>query len=252
MNALSFLLVTAVLLSACPAVVAGKADHPAKLMAHFGALQGGVGKKNIDKVKIISGPAPVEMLNDKSPGQVWQASLGTVKFKITIQDATRVRIEECFERLQKLPPAYRAILPIVSEGDKAGLALYAKLGGAAAHGSQDYLNVVPTAGAQVILHEAGHILEQRVTSVRPDTLERWKKAIADDKVSVSAYGDQVAHEDLAEFSLVYAACLDAGAARLAELQKMSPKRFALWADILKTAPTLPPPQKKGHAGKRGK
>jgi len=245
--------VSLAMLVACSAVVAEKNEKPAKLMARFGALQGTVGKKNTDKVKIVSGPAPIQMLNDKSPGQVWQASLGAVKFKITIQDATKVRVEGCLERLQRLPTAYRAILPIVSEGDKAGMAFYGKLGGAAAHGSQDYLNLVPGAGTQVILHEAGHILEQRVTSVRPDTLDRWKKAIAEDKISVSDYGDHVAHEDLAEFSLVYAVCLDAGAARLAELQKLSPKRFALWADILKTAPTLPPPQKKKEtAAKRGK
>ena len=183
-------------------------------------------------------------------GQVWQAAVGNVKFKITIQDATRLRIEDCLERVQRLPPAYRAILPIVSEGNKAGMACYTNLNGAAAHGSQDYLNLVPTAGAQVILHEAGHILEQRVTSARPDTLERWKKAIAEDKVSVSDYGDQVAHEDLAEFSLVYAVCLEAGGARLAELQRLSPRRFAQWADILRTAPTLPPPPKKAKAADR--
>ena len=240
------------LLTLGPATAAEKADKPAKLMIHFGKLLGIVGKKNTDKVQLLSGPTPVAMLNDKSPGQFWLASLGAVKFRITIQDSTKLRVEDGLERVQRLPLAYRAILPIVSESGKAGLAIYGQLGGAAAHGSQDYLNVVPGAGAQVILHEAGHILEQRVTSVRPDTLDRWKQAIADDKISVSDYGDHVAHEDLAEFSLVYAVCLDAGAARLAELQKLSPKRFALWADILKTAPTIPPPQKKESAGKRGK
>jgi hypothetical protein len=52
------------------------------------------------------------------------------------------------------------------------------------------------------------------------------------KVSISNYGDQVRHEDLGEFSKVYAACLDAGEAQLSKLRKLSPARFKLWESIL--------------------
>jgi hypothetical protein len=63
-------------------------------------------------------------------------------------------------------------------------------------------------------------------------LDKWEEAIKADKISVSDYGDTVRHEDLAEFAMVYAVCLDAGPKHLAELKKLSPKRFEFWARIL--------------------
>ena len=54
-----------------------------------------------------------------------------------------------------------------------------------------------------------------------------------DKISVSGFGDSVCWEDLAEFSQVYAVCLDAGPEHLARLKELSPRRFALWEKILK-------------------
>ncbi|MCX7009213.1 MAG: hypothetical protein NTY53_18535, partial [Kiritimatiellaeota bacterium] len=84
-------LVVSMVLSVFAVAAVEKTDTPAKLMVRFGALTGNVGKKNTGRVKILSGPSPVQMLNDKSPGQVWQASLGTVQFKVTIQDATKLR-----------------------------------------------------------------------------------------------------------------------------------------------------------------
>ena len=67
----------------------------------------------------------------------------------------------------------------------------------------------------------------------PEVLSDWGKAIAADKISVSDYGDKVRHEDLAEFALVYAVCLDAGPKHLADLKKLSPVRFKQWKRILK-------------------
>jgi hypothetical protein len=96
---------------------------------------------------------------------------------------------------------------------------------------------VKDADALVVAHECGHVLEQRVTSRDPHTLDQWKKAITADKISVSHYGDHVAHEDLAEFSYIYAVCLDGG--RLEDLKKLSPQRFSQWERILKEAAPAP-------------
>jgi hypothetical protein len=86
-----------------------------------------------------------------------------------------------------------------------------------------------------MIHEAGHIMEQRATDSEKDILERWKAAIAKDKISISRYGDSVHHEDLAEFARVYALCLDAGKAELAKLKRRSPARYALWERVLRLA-----------------
>jgi hypothetical protein len=226
-----------VILSAPPAAFA--ADPPLKLEQQFSPLVKGFGNKQRETVKILGGPAATKMLRGGSPGKVWQASLGTAKFKITIEDKLKLGVTETLDRLQRLPDAYRRALVIVSEGKKDGVAFYADLDGAAAHGSQDYLNLVRGADALVIAHESGHILEQRATAADPKTLENWKAAIAADKISVSDYGDQVAHEDLAEFAFVYAVCLDAGPRELAKLKRLSPRRFALWEKILKPDSRLP-------------
>jgi hypothetical protein len=151
---------------------------------------------------------------------------------VTIEDGVPRTPEEVLAVLEKIPASYRRALEIVSEEGKDGVAIYRDLDGAAAHGSQDYLNMVPSANAFVVVHEAGHILEQRATKADPDVLKRWAEALAADAVSVSRYGDQVVHEDLAEFARVYALCLDAGKEPLAALRKASPRRTAQWEAIL--------------------
>lgn len=208
------------------------APDKARLLDHFGGLRQNFGKANTAKVEILSSPEPVKMLRGESPGKVWQARLGGSKFKITIEDKLDMKLEEAFERLQRLPLEYRRALEIVSEDKKDGVAFYADLGGAAAHGSQNYLNLVKGAGVDVISHEAGHVLEQRTTRADPTVLARWNKARTEDAVSISGYGDTVNHEDLAEFAMLYAICLDAGNERLAELKEKSPRRFAIWQEIL--------------------
>lgn len=198
----------------------------------FGGLRGGFGKKNPDKVVVVSGPEVVKLGRGGAPGRTWKVKLGSSSFKISIEDKVKLEVADVFGRLERLPASYRRAFEIVSEDKKDGIAFYADLDGAAAHGGQDYLNIVRNGDALVIAHESGHILEQRYTRSNPKTLELWKEAIAKDKVSVSAYGDHVAHEDLAEFAMIYALCLDAGPERLAELKRLSPERFALWEKIL--------------------
>lgn len=200
------------------------------------------GASNADVPKLVSGPKAVAMPNDKSPGRQWVASLGTVTFKVTIADATKLAPADVFAHVRRLPVPYRRMLEIVSEDGKAGLAVYPELGGAAAHGSQDYLNVIPQANVFVLVHECGHVLEQRTTRGAPKTLETWAEAVAKDRVSVSEYGDTVVHEDLAEFALVYAICLDAGPARLDDLRRRSPTRFAQWEHILEASGAVERPK----------
>lgn len=191
------------------------------------------GSGNREKGKLLSGPAPVKMLRGGAAGRMWHAELGGVPFKVTIQDGVPRTPEEVLAVLAKIPASYRRALEIVSEEGKDGVAIYSDLDGAAAHGSQDYLNMVPSANAFVVVHEAGHILEQRATKSDPDVLKRWAEALTADAVSVSRYGDQVAHEDLAEFARVHALCLDAGKEQLAALRKASPRRTAQWEAILR-------------------
>jgi hypothetical protein len=191
------------------------------------------GSGNREAGKLLSGPVPVKMLRGGAAGRMWRAELGGVPFKVTIEDGVTRTPEEVLAVLGKIPASYRRALEIVSEEGKDGVAIYANLDGAAAHGSQDYLNMVPSANAFVVVHEAGHILEQRATKADPDVLKRWAKALAADAVSVSRYGDQVAHEDLAEFARVYALCLDGGKDRLDALRKASPRRTIQWEAILR-------------------
>ena len=155
------------------------------------------------------------------------------RFKVTIQTATGFKLCRLIERLQKLPGPYMRACEAVSDEGEDGIAVYAELGGARAHGGKQYINVIPRADAIVIAHEVGHTLEQVYRESHPKILETWEEAIKADKISISEYGDRVRHEDLGEFAQVYAVCLDKGPKPLAALKKLSPARFALWEKILK-------------------
>lgn len=184
---------------------------------------------------VLEGPAVAAMKNDRSPGRTWLARVGETTFRVTIQDAAKVEVDHVLAIVARLPARYRRCLEVVSETGKDGVAIYAELGGAAAHGSQDYLNMIPAADVFVVMHEAGHVLEQRATKAQPDVLTRWAEAIAADKVSVSPYGDTITHEDQAEFALVYGIAVATGADALARLRALSPRRAALWEEILELA-----------------
>ena len=206
-------------------------EVPASLETTFQALGASFGSKNEQKVIVKSGPVARAMLRGASPGKSWQVSLAGAEFRITIEDTVKMDVKECLRRLEQVPPSYRVAFQIVSEGKKDGVAFYSDLDGAAAHGSQEYLNVIPQANALVMVHEAGHILSQRAEAAIPGMNGKWSEAIAKDGISVSPYGDTVAHEDLAEFARIHAMCLDAGPEKVAELKKLSPRRHALWEAI---------------------
>ncbi|MAB88939.1 MAG: hypothetical protein CMJ90_05720 [Planctomycetes bacterium] len=205
------------------------------LMQEFGKLGATMGKKNTDKARVLSGPTAVKLKRGQAPGKSWRIALGKHRFRVSIEDVTKLDIKAALKQIERVPPLYRRCFEIVSEKGKDGIAFYKDLGGAAAHGGQQYLNIVPRAGALVMIHEAGHVMEQRARDAEKDILERWQEAITKDKVSISPYGDRVVHEDQAEFARVYALCLDAGAAQLKKLRQRSPARYVLWERMLKLA-----------------
>jgi len=213
-------------------VVAPRARAKTKLKTHFKPIFEKFGQHSKTKIKVVSGPEAVQMRNRRVAGKQWIATSGEYRFKLTIEDATGAKLEQLVARLEKLPSSYMSACVAVSDEGEDGIAIYANLGGARAHGGKGYINLVPHADALVIAHEAGHTLEQVAMESDPKTLDKWEEAIKADQVSVSDYGDKVRHEDLAEFAMIYAVCLDAGREQLAELKKLSPKRFALWQSIL--------------------
>ncbi|MEC9096890.1 MAG: formylglycine-generating enzyme family protein [Planctomycetota bacterium] len=213
-------------------VVATNAREKQNLKTHFKPIIEKFGQHSTTKIKVESGPEAVQMRNGRVAGKQWIATSGEYRFKLTIEDATGAKLEKLIGRLEKLPKSYLSACVAVSDKGEDGIAIYANLGGARAHGGKGYINLVPHADALVIAHEAGHTLEQVATQSDPTILDQWELAIHEDQVSVSDYGDKVRHEDLAEFAMVYAVCLDAGPEHLAKLKKLSPKRFGLWEKIL--------------------
>jgi len=232
------------------AAVADDAQPPKQKMLFeiFSPIMQEIGTLNVQRAEILSGPIEIETVKyvggrTRTPvtAKQWTVRLGRSTFKITIDDeAENWTIDDAIARVEQLPATYRRCLEIVSEEGKTGLTFYKGLGGA--HGSQDYINVEPGARARVMVHEAGHCLEQRARDTEPNILERWAEAIKQDKIDVSGYGNGSCHEDLAEFAQLYAYCIDfaAGRGMKRQLEKLSPNRFKLWEHILRKSEALPP------------
>ena len=218
-----------------PAAPAPPAPRPERLIDEARPLAKALRARAGAPTAVLEGPAVAAMKNDRSPGRTWLARVGETTFRVTIQDAAKVEVDHVLAIVARLPARFRRCLEVVSEPGKDGVAIYAELGGAAAHGSQDYLNMIPAADVFVVMHEAGHVLEQRATKAQPDVLKRWADAIAADAISVSPYGDTITHEDQAEFALVHGIALATGPDALARLRALSPRRSALWEEILALA-----------------
>ena len=237
------------ILAAGVAGAAGKKDEAKmpkqqKLFDIFKPVMRDIGSANVQKGVVLSGPVAMKMTNNKAPGKQWHVQLGQSKFKITIEDASKMTLAQVLDWAERIPAPYRHALVVVSEKEKAGLAIYKTLGGAAAHGGQGYLNMIPLKpdrAASVIVHEAGHILEQRARNKETDILEQWAAACKADGIDVSNYGNGTNHEDIAEFARIYAFCIDpaAGPAMKPALRKLSPKRFELWEHALTISGALP-------------
>ena len=60
----------------------------------------------------------------------------------------------------------------------------------------------------VLIHEISHAIEKEVSYVDSyDLLQRWQQHMLSDQVSVSTYGDTKLEEDVADFGVVCAMCL---------------------------------------------
>lgn len=232
----------------CTSLAHGEAEAkpPQSQMLYniFAPIMQDMGSYNLQKASVVSGPVEMKMTNNKQPGKQWWVRLGQSKFKVTIEDSANLKLETALANAERIPIAYRRALEVVSEDKKAGLAFYKTLGGAAAHGGQAYLNMIPLKGeraASVIAHEAGHVLEQRARSAEKDILDRWAEAVKADNIDVSAYGNKANPEDQAEFARLYAYCIDfaVGKGMKGELKKLSPERFELWEHMLRKSKALP-------------
>lgn len=84
--------------------------------------------------------------------------------------------------------------------------------------------------AQSLAHELGHVLDRNLTSDRA----LWDRAIENDMVPISGYGNSNRDEDLAEFSRLYH-MVKRSSADLAALEKVYPNRFAAYAALLYSA-----------------
>jgi hypothetical protein len=213
-------------------VVAAPAMAKDKVTACIRPLYEKFGEDSATKVEVLSGPEDVKMRNGGVSGKRWIAKCGEYRFKMTVQDSTEFELGQLVQRLQKLPGPYMKACVAVSDEGEDGIAIYADLGGARAHGGKGYINLVPPADALVIAHEAGHTLEQVARQSDPKILDKWQEAIKADEISISDYGDHAHSEDIAEFAQVYAVCLGAGPEHVAKLRELSPARFALWEKIL--------------------
>ena len=208
----------------------------ARVEPQFRKLYATFGKNSTTKIEVVSGPKEIKMRNRGVPGRQWIATCGKFRFKLTIQDGVELKVEQLVERLQKLPMPYIRACEVVSDEKEDGIAVYANLGGAGAHGGKQYINMLRGVKAIIIAHEMGHTLEQKARELDPTILEQWKEVIKADKISVSRYGDGACWEDLGDFAKVYAACLGAGDEQLARLRKLSPARCVLWEKILYASP----------------
>ena len=217
-------------------LVAATETKAQSLDDYFRGLYGAFGNNSITQVQVVSGPVAVQMNRDGVAGKRWIAESGEHQFKLTIQDSTGVGVGHLVERIRKLPGPYMRACEEVSDAGEDGIAIYGDLGGALAHGGKEYINLIPAADALVIAHEAGHALEQVATEGDPTIPNQWQGAIAADRISVSPYGDSSWWEDQAEFSRVYAVCLDAGSGPFTQINVLSPTRFALWEKILYPMP----------------
>jgi hypothetical protein len=213
-------------------ILRGGVNAKKNLKSQFKPMLEKFGQHSKTKIDVVSGPEVVQMRNGGVTGKQWIATSGEYRFKLTIEDVTNATLEKLIERLEKLPSSYLSACVAVSDEEEDGIAIYADLGGARAHGGKGYINLIPLANALVIAHEAGHTLEQVAKEADPEILDKWEDAIKADQISVSNYGDTVRHEDLAEFAMIYAVCLDGGPEHLVGLKKLSPERFALWSRIL--------------------
>jgi len=235
---LKAIVVVILILAIAPWAGAAEEEKPKKkkIDQHIKEMFRKFGENSKTEIRLIAGPKEVKMRNGGVEGKQWLARCEDFEFKLTIETATGVKIEQLVERVEKLPVPYMSACQAVSDETEDGVAIYKSLNGAAGHGGQGYINIVPGAGSLVIAHEAGHTLEQVARKADEELVKKWTEASKADDISVSGYGDTAWSEDIAEFSKAYAVCMDAGDGQLELLKELSPKRFELWEKVLYLPP----------------
>jgi hypothetical protein len=219
-------------------------SYNTSLFETFGAnLFASMAPRDAARAQILSGPVYERMNRGGTAGKAWTIQLGHSQFKVSIEDVSQLRISSALPKLEPAPVGYRRAFEIVSEPGKNGVAFYQSLGGALGHGTQDLINLVAYADHEVVVHEAGHVIEQRVRfNNDPNVLDRWQNAIETDGISVSNYGNANTHEDQAEYARVFAACMHRpdGSSSLDDLRALSPARYDLWVHMQNLAGALAP------------
>jgi len=224
------ILTAAVLCLALPASAADKEP----LKDHFEPQYERFTGKTIGKVVITSGPKAVKMRQGGTPGKQWTATSGLYALKLTIEDKAECKIDDLVAIVEKLPPSYMSIPAAVSGEGSDGVAVYASIEGATARGGKGYLDITPTADALAVARAMGLALAKTTESEENPVMKQWEAAIAGDKVSVSTAGDASPEDDIAQYAELFAVCMcDREEWRFSELQRLSVKRFALWAQMLK-------------------
>jgi hypothetical protein len=182
---------------------------------------------------IKSGPINISLSRDGSlfSAKQWVVERDGYYFKCTIQDGHDQNIHDLLLLVSKLPKEYLAGLEIVSESNETGLTLWTPEQLDVAVGSETYLNIntvnVYDNSFITLTHEIGHAIEQRIKhSFEPDILDKWGEYAEADGIEISSYGSRSNHEDLAEFSSVYAYSIKLGWEHI--LYRDSPQRFKLW------------------------
>ena len=127
-------------------VVAQGTQENENLKTHFKPIYGQFGQQSATKIKVVAGPEPVQMRNGRVAGKQWIATSGDYRFKLTIEDATGADLKKLVKRLEKLPSSYISACVAVSDEGEDGIAIYADLGGARAHGGKGYINLVSSCG----------------------------------------------------------------------------------------------------------
>lgn len=149
------------------------------------------------------------------------------------EESQSSHLADIMNTLSKIPNEYLVAFEIVSDKDEDGLTLYSapSFGSGFGHGSRNYINII-TLSLFLILHEAGHAIEQmyRIELNHPTFLDDWQEAIEADDIATSHYGTSNAWEDTAEFAKIYAIALKTD--RIDELRGYSPQRLSLWETVL--------------------
>jgi len=197
--------------------------------------------KAVSEVKIKSGPIKNVKLQWNELGTQWIVESGKYEIKLSIENGATMSIEDFMNVIRCMP---KPALWGLSKAKGEGVQIRDKLGGGSA-GCAFAHGVFLAQGrwqslSEYLLHEASHVLynvaERRTKTKLKD---QWIEAMAADDIAISKYADGRWDEDVACFGKIYLVRLMAdpkknskGRTPLAELERVSPQRFAVFQAII--------------------